>query len=222
MRELTFVNGEIYHVFNRGVEKRLTFTTTRDYERGIQTLDYYHIQNPPIRFSYFLRLSKEARTFAIEKLQQNSNLVDLLSYCLMPNHFHFLLRQSQKSGISKFIANFSNSYTKYFNTKYKRVGHLFQGTFKAVQIETDEQLMHVSRYIHLNPVTSFIIRPGRLKDYPWSSYVDYLRESQYNFIDTDTIMNLFKSTEAYEKFVLDQVDYARNLEIVQHLTLEEY
>lgn len=220
-RKLVFADGEIYHVFNRGVEKRPTFTTTRDYERGIQTFEYYRVQKPPLRFSHFIRLSEEAQAFALENLNKLKNLIDILAYCLMPNHFHFLLRQTQENGISKFIANFTNSYTKYFNTKNKRVGHLFQGTFKAVRIEDDNQLIHVSRYIHLNPVSSFLIESEELEKYSWSSYPAYIGIIQPKIIDTSTVLALFSSQKDYKKFVLDQADYARSLEIIKHLTIEE-
>lgn len=221
IRKFAFINGDIYHVFNRGVEKRLTFTNSRDYERGIQTFTYYRLKNPPIRFSYFLRLSKDAHSFVVEQLERLNEQVDILSFCFMPNHFHFLLRQTEERGISRFIADFTNSYTKYFNTKYKRVGHLFQGAFKAVRIETDEQLVHVSRYIHLNPVSSFLIEPEELKNYFWSSYIEYLRITEEKFIETSTILSMFKNSEDYKQFVLDRIDYGRNLEIIKHLTLED-
>lgn len=220
-RKLVFASGEIYHVYNRGVEKRRTFVTARDYERGLQTFDYYRLQNPPLRFSHYIRLSEDARGFTREKLNKLDPLINVLAYCFMPNHFHFLLRQAHENGISKFIANFTNSYTKYFNTKNKRVGHLFQGTFKAVRIGDEEQLVHVLRYIHLNPVSSFIIEPENLSNYSWSSHQDYINENQTGIIDDFTVMNLFTKPRSYESFVRDQIDYTRNLEMISHLILED-
>ena len=84
----------------------------------------------------------------------------------MPNHFHLLLKQTIDNGISHFLSKFTNSYTKYFNTKYNRVGPVFQGVFKSVHIESDEQLMHLSRYIHLNPVVSAVVEKQNLLSYP--------------------------------------------------------
>lgn len=93
----------------------------------------------------------------------------------MPNHFHLLLKQTKENGISKLVANFQNSYTRYFNLKNERVGPLFQGVFKALRVKTDEQLIHVSRYIHLNPYSSSVIKSfEELKRYPWSSVEEYL------------------------------------------------
>lgn len=139
----------------------------------------------------------------------------------MPNHFHFLLRQKQKNGVSTFAANFTNSYTRYFNTKHERVGPLFQGLFKAVRVESDEQLMHISRYIHLNPISSFLVEPDRLENYQWSSYPEYVvPSSKNNITNKEIVLGLFSSRKAYKQFVLDQVDYARRLEQIKHLAFD--
>lgn len=114
------------------------------------------------------------------------------------------------------MANFSNSYTKYFNTKYQRVGPLLQGIFKAVHVESDEQLIHLSRYIHLNPVSGFIVRPEELASYQWSSYPGYLKNLDEG---AKAVMDFFKSPKDYQKFVLDQVDYAKKLKEIDFLTI---
>lgn len=138
----------------------------------------------------------------------------------MPNHFHFLLKQLQDNGISIFISKFSNSYAKYFNTKHERVGPLFQGRFKAIHIENDEQLIHVSRYIHLNPVVSSLINTEALESYLWSSYPKYLDLAMLDFVDKEMVMSFFKSEVKYKNFVLDQIDYGKKLEQIKHLILE--
>jgi len=137
----------------------------------------------------------------------------------MPNHYHFLIRQIQDNGISEFISKISNSYTKYFNTRYSRVGPLLQGQFKALRIESDEQLIHVSRYIHLNTIASFLVKD--LKEYPWSSYQNYISSQFDKACSKDFVLSMFKSEHTYEEFVLDQVDYAQKLELIKHLALEE-
>ena len=221
-RKVVFANDEIYHVFNRGVEKRPTFIDKRECERGIKTLDFYRFANLPLKLSKFLVLPESERAKLIQKVHdEHQKLVEIISYCLMSNHFHFLLKQKQDNGISTFAANFTNSYTKYFNTKHERVGSLFQGPFKAVRIESDEQLMHVSRYIHLNPVSSFLIEPEELENYQWSSYQEYLESSSSSINDKELVLDLFPSKEKYRQFVLDQVDYARELEEIKHLVVEE-
>jgi putative transposase len=113
-----------------------------------------------------------------------------------------------------------NSYTRYFNTKYKRVGPVFQGVFKAVHIESDEQLIHVSRYIHLNPLVSFIITEKNLFDYPWSSLNSFIKNDP-GFINPKPILDNFPSINDYKKFVQDHADYGRELQKIKHLTLEK-
>jgi putative transposase len=215
-RKLVFANDQIYHVFNRGVEKRPTFTGKRELNRALLTLGYYHYADLPIKLSKFLVLSEDLRSQMFKNIKKLTTLVDVISFCLMPNHFHFLLKQNVDNGVS----NFTNSYTRYFNTKHERVGPLFQGTFKAVRITSDEQLIHVSRYIHLNPVSSFIIEANVLEEYLWSSYIDYIGLGDRGIVKPELVTTLFGIKNSYKEFVLDQVDYARKLEGIKHLALE--
>ena len=205
-RLVPLVTDQYYHVFNRGVEKRSLFLDRRGYKRLLETLIYYQQINPPSKFSL-----SHKRTTNVSKM------VEVVSYCLMPNHFHLLLKQVTENGISTFLRKSLNSYTKYFNIKYERVGPLFQGQFKAVRIETDEQLIHVSRYIHLNPVVGHLVK--NLRSYEWSSYAEYLGEKN-GICDKREVLNFFKRGKDYEQFVLDQVDYANKLEESKHLLLD--
>lgn len=220
-RKLVFANDEIYHVFNRGVEKRPTFTNKWELDRALLALDYYKFANLPIKLSKVLILPNDEQTQLLKDIKKdNEKLVEIICFCLMPNHFHFMLKQKVENGISIFASNFTNSYTKYFNTRNERVGPLFQGIFKAVRIVSEEQLIHVSRYIHLNPVSSFLIKPEELEDYAWSSFPEYLNLLDRNIASKDIVLSFFASLEKYKKFVLDQVDYARKLEEIKHLALE--
>lgn len=220
-RSVVFANEEIYHVFNRGVEKRPTFTDKREFERATIALDLYKYSDLPIRLSKILTLPLDERNQFIQNIYKEcSKLVEIICFSLMPNHFHFLIKQKTDSGVSIFMANFTNSYTKYFNSKNERVGPLFQGLFKAVRIESDEQLVHVSRYIHLNPVTSFLIEADELESYKWSSYPEYVGKSFTNISDEEIVLEMFSSKEKYKEFVLDQVDYARKLDRIKHLIME--
>lgn len=221
-RKLVFQNGSLYHVFNRGIERRNVFQDIREFRRALELVSFYNHKNIRIRYSHFLQLSLKPRESALKRLSESEKLVDILAFCLMPNHFHFLFRQKTDKGISTFIANFTNSFTKYFNTKYKRIGPLFEGVFKAVFVESDDQLIHLSRYIHLNPVASSIVNNNQLLNYKWSSYSAYLSLSKENKIvlDKETVLSFFKSSKQYEEFVLDQIDYAKQLEKIKHLTLE--
>jgi len=222
-RKVVLATGEVYHLINRGNDRRPIFLGKRDHQRFLNTIVYYQYFLPSIKLSYFLVLSKEKRDQFIEKLSQNNKyLVEIICYCLMPNHFHFLVKQTEEGGISKFMSQIQNSYTRYFNVKNKRVGSLFQGQFKAKRIETDEQLIHLSRYIHLNPYTSFVVKTLQdLTNYPWSSFPEYIGKNKISFLKKNLVFDLFNNAFDYQEFVFNQADYQRELEIIKHLTWED-
>lgn len=219
-RKIVFANGEYYHVFNRGVERRPTFTNRYEFARALDTTAFYRYGNLPIKYSKYLNLNKDKKAEFLQALDQSNLQVDIIAFCFMGNHFHFLLKQLEENGIVKFMAKFTNSYTKYFNTKYNRIGPLFQGVFKAVHIETDDQLLHLSRYIHLNPVTSFMIKAVELKNYEWTSYPEYFGLTDRKLINIKEILGFFKKPSKYESFVLDHADYAMKLKSIEHLTID--
>ncbi|MBI4037089.1 transposase, partial [Candidatus Daviesbacteria bacterium] len=144
--------------------------------------------------------------------------VNILCFCLMPNHIHLLIQQLEENGISEFMRKFSHSYTKYWNIKNNHQGPLLQAMFKAVLVETDEQLLHLSRYIHLNPLVSSVIQD--LNMYPWSSYLSYLDPDNTQHIAKNEILEFFNSAKDYEKFVLNQADYGTTLEMLKHSTID--
>jgi len=212
-RQAIFANGQFYHLFNRGVEKRTTFVDKRDYNRFIDSLNYYRVRDQLVRFSFRGRVKVFDKDITHIPL-----LAEVVGYCLMPNHFHLLLKQINNNGITTFLSKLGNSYTKYFNTRHRRVGPLFQGSFKAVRIVSDEQLLHVSRYIHLNPLIDYLIKD--IRNYNHSSYLEYLG-TRKGFCHKNYIMENFSSAEAYEKFVLDQEDYGRSIKLLDGATHEE-
>ncbi len=180
-------------MYNRGHNKSPIFLEDNDYRRYLKRLSEY--------------LPKHA--------------VSILSYCLMPNHIHLLLKQTGQEPIDKFIHRLHTAYTMFFNKKYERVGSVFQGRFKAKQIETDEYLLHVSRYIHLNPkeiLQSQAQGPAlrtKLHYYPWSSLHEYLLAGQETALcQTSELLNYFatestkqtlnpKANSSYIQFVDD-------------------
>jgi len=207
-RTIPLITEEIYHLYNCGVEKRNIFLNKRDCRRFLETVKFYQYKDTPAKFSQFITPPGWKN--------QGANLVKIICYCFMPNHFHIIAKQTIDKGISIFMSRLENSYTKYFNTKNKRVGHLFQGAFKAVRIENDEQLIHVSRYIHLNPFVAELV--GYLENYEWSSYLEYISNHKDEICQKDIILSFFKSVEEYKKFVVDHADYARSIEKIKHLT----
>ncbi|MBI2019241.1 transposase [Candidatus Daviesbacteria bacterium] len=208
-RIIPLINGQFYHIYNRGVEKRRIYENRRTYTRFLQAINYYRLEGPKPKFSNFIQY----KSFEPDP---NKKIVDIVCYCLMPNHFHFLIKQLKEGGISEFISKLTNSYTKFYNTKFNRVGPLLQGQFKAVLIESDEQLVHVSRYIHLNSVSSFLTK--KPEDYEWSSYNEYLNGK--GVCTKEEILNFFKSVADYKKFTDDQISYAQELELIKHQLLD--
>lgn len=133
----------------------------------------------------------------------------------MPDHYHFLLRQNRKDGIRLFISNFQNSFAKYFNNKNGRDGSVFKNPFQAKWIDNDKILIHISRYIHLNPVTSYLIEIDKLSTYPWTSYPFYLKKIRGNLVNTEFLLKMFGDPNKYKKFVEDRADYQRKLHLIK-------
>lgn len=158
-----------YHVFTRGNNRELIFHESADYERFLNNLDRYQT-----KYGY-----------------------RLYAYCLLPNHFHLLLRPG-KVDLSKIMQTLMTAYSMYVNKKYDRVGHVFQGRFKSIIVEEDQYLLGVLRYIHLNPVLATLV--GRVEDYPWSSYAKYLTAgSGKPRVETEEILTMFSSDHTRDK-----------------------
>lgn len=221
-RRVPIVVGQTYHVFNRSIAQQPIFLGTRYYRRGVELLEYYSYLKPGLRFSHYNRLPLQQRNDFLENLKKNGRKqIQLFSFCLMPNHVHFLIKEIVNGGISQFMSNFQNGYAKYLNLRTERSGSVFLSMFKAVRIETDEQLLHVNRYIHLNPLTSYVIKKvEELETYPWCSFREYLKGKSSDIVDTEFVLNFFSSKRKFKKFTFDQVDYQRQLDKVKHLILE--
>jgi putative transposase len=219
-RKTPLVTGEIYHVFNKGIDGRITFKDEMDLDRAVKTARYYRFSSTPMKLSQFLDLNIETN-LKLEKNNEEEKIVSVICYCIMPNHFHFTLKQEIDGGISKFISQFVNSYTRYFNTKNKRIGQLFLDRFRNVLIETDSQALHLSRYIHLNPYSSGVVNSlEELRNYRWSSLSEYLGKTTDIFCDKDIVLSNFSEISKYEKFVLDRADYQRELKRIENLIVD--
>lgn len=210
-RIIPFANGEFYHIYNRGLEKKDIFYQPRDYSHFIKTFFYYQIDDPKPRFSNYRR----SQLFPIDS---SKKIVNIICYCLMPNHFHLLVKQLKDGGVSEFMRRFILSYIKYINLKYNHQGPLLNGPFRAVRMETDEQLVHISRYIHLNPLVSLLVKD--LNFYSWSSYKTYIGLEDNPTIAKEEILTFFKSPDDYRQFVLDQADYGKTLEVLKHRSID--
>lgn len=220
-RNIVLATNEYYHIFNRGIARQPIFFSKRDYERLLLTFSYYRLIDHPVKLSRFLSLPSDTQNQILTGLNKKQHTcVDIVCYVLMPNHFHLILKQNFEGGITEFMSKSINSYTRYVNVKQERVGDLFQGVFKAVRIETNEQLLHVSRYIHINPVVSHVIKDEDLFTYPWSSLPDYIHKTT-SFVSNSVVIDQFSDRELYKNFVLDHMDYGKKLEEIKHLLVEK-
>ena len=215
-RKDSFVTNNYYHVYNRGVDKRTIFGNKSDYYRFIHNLYEFNSEDAAINLNR--RLIDRGET-SINNRKERKLLVNIVCYCLMPNHFHLILQQRVRNGITKFMRKIGTGYTMYFNTKNERRGVLFEGAFKAIWIEDDSYLMHLSRYIHLNPAklatdadkieladmqNNQTLIKELLKAYRWSSYRDYAGKHNFpSVINKKAVLTYFNGKEDYAKFILD-------------------
>jgi len=218
-RNIILANGEIYHVFNRSIAQEEIFARSREYTSALDLIEYYRFPQK-LRFSHFKQLNTEAKQIYSQEYKKLAPLVDIYCYALMPNHYHLLIRQKLDKGIQNFLSNFQNAFAKYYNLKNDRDGSLFKRPFKAKRVTTDEECLHISRYIHLNPVTSYLIEYEKLKSYPLTSFPLFVKSAKNNFLDTKFILNLAGSIKNYKNFVSNQSDYQRKLHSVKHLVVD--
>jgi len=193
-RNLEFCTDEFYHICNRGVDKRNIFLDKFDFDRFIEGMDLFN------------------RIESIGSIYENSfikhpaivlptqRLVSFIAYCINPNHYHFLLEQLVDNGIERFMHRISG-YSRYFNHKYKRSGALFQGAFKAVRIDDNDYLLHVSAYINLNHLVH-----GLGYGVSKSSWEEYLNPGISEFCKKDLILDQFKNIDDYKKYAEESVE----------------
>lgn len=221
VRSLILSTDETYHVFNRSVERRPVFTSKREYQHMKDLIRFYRFAHLPMRYSQYSSLSVDVQKNVIDRLEQKGDMeVSLYAFSLMPNHFHFTLKQMKDNGVTTFLSNISNSFAKYFNIRHKRTGSLWQHPFKAVHIETDEQLLHVIRYTHINPVVGLIIKEEELDTYPWTSLPEYLLEHSESICDTHFVKSQFHTINSLRSFTHDQVGYKHQFAKIEHLAID--
>ncbi|MFZ2523431.1 MAG: transposase [Minisyncoccia bacterium] len=185
------VVGEYYHIYNRGVDKGIIIKDKRDLGRLIKCLELFNSKEP----------IGSLRDIKLGDHKIKTKLVEIVSYCLNRNHFHFLLKEMSEGGISEFMKRLTGGYTWYFNSKYRRSGSLFQGTFKSVLVTSNEQLLYLSAYINLNNRVHQPSNPsGLTAGIEVSSWKEYVGESSRNICKKEIILEQFKSTKEYRDF----------------------
>lgn len=219
----TYIEDSYYHIYNRGVEKRLIFLDQQDYAVFLNYLKEYLL--PKDEENLNKELSNPDNTYKerdkILKLLRLNNFAEeitLLSYCLMPNHFHFFVKQKSAGSIDKFMNSLGTRYTMYFNKKYKRVGSLYQGVYKAVTIETENQFIYLSKYIHKQALG---LQGQALRGWEQPfSYLEYLGKRKTEWIHPEEVLSYFSKTNpklTYKSFVEETDDFS----VIQNKILEE-
>ncbi|MCX6704229.1 MAG: transposase [Candidatus Woesebacteria bacterium] len=216
-----YVAGGFYHIYNRGVEKRIIFEDEQDYKVFLKNLK--EILSPPDPSAANTIFSLRGQSYKAVKtpLKNYSKEIDLCAYCLMPNHFHLLIKQMKRTSLEGFMRALMTRYSMYFNKRYDRVGSLFQGRYKAVLVENEIYLLHLSKYIHLNPAEY-------AKDLvnSYSSYADYLKLRQTRWIKPSFVLSFFnqqtlpdfRKFNSYRKFI--ESDKRDSSLVLGGLTLE--
>jgi len=214
-RKIPIAQGEYYHLLNRGNNKQNIFKDDRDRARLLFLLLFLQGTVPLFNASQYVSYFTRHRVFNIsEKMLQRitgSRQVELASFVLMPNHFHLLAFEKEDGGISQYMQRVLNAYTKYFNTRYERSGHLFQGPYKAIRMKDNRQLLYLSAYIHRNPKGLGAWKKNE-HTYPWSSFQDYTQKNRWReLLENKIIIEQFESGKEYRKFVdtsgAKEIDY---------------
>lgn len=215
MRKMIFSNDEYYHVFNRGVDKRQIFLNEDDVTRFLQSMKEFNVVEPI--GSIYENSFRNSLGGSTAKSDKEDRLVEFVGYCLNPNHYHFILRQISDRGIEKFMHRLGG-YTWFFNKKYSRSGSLFQGRYKAVHIDSNEQLLHTSVYVNLNDKVHSL--GGSTAKWVRSGWGEYVYDENHNgnhrekdtksgFCNTEIILSQFKDRDAYKSFAEDALSIIR-------------
>ena len=208
------ITGEIFHILNRGVDQRNIFLDDEDYYRFIHNLFEFNDTSPALNLGYFLSRNQSIDFRNQYDKKPRKLIVEMLAFCLMPNHFHLLVRQKGEGGVTKFMRKLGVGYANYFNQKYERTGALFQGKYKAVLVNQESHFIHLPYYIHLNPLDLIMpewrlgeIKNYRkaiefLKTYRWSSHLDYINKKNFPSItQREFLLRIFGGSKNYMKMI---------------------
>ncbi|MFC1626927.1 transposase [Patescibacteria group bacterium] len=197
-----------YHIYNRGVARQPIFLDKNDYQKF---LSYLKLYLTPIN------LQRHALKVAPSRILKNfTETVDLLAYCLMPNHFHLLVYQFNDRSIADFMKSLSMKYSIYFNRKNNRTGPLYEDRYKAVEVTSENQFIYLTKYIHRNPL-DILPSKTRLEGYKYSSYGNYLKKFSQSWVKTDDILEYFK-TNSYQEFVEEAED--KDITVIKNIAID--
>ena len=219
MRDIKFTNGEFYHIFNRGNNKRLIFTSQFDLGRFLQSMAEFNVKGP-IGSIYANSFKNQSLSGSATKLKAKPRLVNFVCYCLNPNHYHILVQQLVNGGIREFMHKLGTGYTRYFNERGKLSGALFQGRYKAIHVNTNDYLLHLSVYINLNDKIHKL--SGSTTKLHWSSWGEYVNTYRLESLcNKSIILDQFGGVSEYKNFakealatIKERKDMEKSLELL--------
>jgi putative transposase len=218
IRQDALVTGEVYHIYSRSIAGFEIFRSQDTYDRFVAGLTFYNQEPLSLKFSSYLELSPKARGQADLRIG-GSPIVQIIAFCVMPTHIHLVIKQIEAGGISQFMGNVLNSFTRFFNLSHNRRGPLWESRFKNVLVEDDQQLLHLSRYVHLNPVSAGLVKEP--DDWPYSSYAQYAGlQPDIAVCNWQDVID-FQPKE-YQQFVRSRISYQRSLTKIKHLLIDNY
>ncbi|MCM8764002.1 MAG: transposase [Candidatus Omnitrophica bacterium] len=205
-----------YHIFTRSIAEYRIFNSEEEYVRMRMVMEYYKTKRP-LKFSHYLLFCNNSDQ---KESKEEEKRVEIIAYCIMPTHIHLVLKQIKDKGISTFMSNILNSYTHYFNITHKRKGPLWESRFKHLLIDSDEYLLHLTRYIHLNPVIAGLVEKPELWEF--SSYKEYIgvRQNGDNLCNFKEVLEI--SSNSYKEFVESGIMIQKEIARIKHLLLEEF
>ncbi|OGK30363.1 hypothetical protein A3F29_02865 [Candidatus Roizmanbacteria bacterium RIFCSPHIGHO2_12_FULL_33_9] len=211
-----FKQGQVFHICNKSIANYGIYQDHKNIIRFKNAICFYNSQDRTESLADNLNKHKN-KSLKVNLLQTNINkILKIIAYCIMPDHYHLLVKILKDDILSKYISDVENSFTRYFNIKFKRKGPLWQSRFRSVEVKTDEQLLHVSRYIHLNPTTSELV--SKPEEWEFSSYRQYINNEK---ILKEVMTEITISTPSkYKRFCEDQIDYQKKLRKIKKLLLE--
>lgn len=225
------VAGNLYHILNRGVDGRKIFIDEKDYFRFVHDLFEFNDENSAFNIGYHFTKNRKNQSIDVgrqyiaksKEREPRKLMAEILAFCLMPNHYHLLLRPKKDESVAGFIKKINGGYAKYFNNKYQRAGALFQGKYKSILIEKDAHFIHLPYYIHSNPldlkfpewrskeIKNYKEAMKFLENYRWSSFPDYIGKKNFPSVtQRKFLLEFFEGPEQYKK---DTIKWLKEMDL---------
>jgi len=217
MRKTALTNEITYHVFTKSIAEYKIFNDPKEYSRMMDVIKYYGKEKPEMKFSRYAELRRNNERNEVLSINRvKDDLVKIIAYCIMPTHIHLILRQEKKDGISIYMDRILGSHTRYFNIANDRKGPLWEGKFKNVMVDKDEYLYHLTRYIHLNPVTAHLVE--KPEDWIATSYNEYISKDKKGICSFEDALDI--TPNLYRDFVEERIEFQRNLAKIKRFMMD--